>query len=102
MRRHGRELKLEIEPGTFLVANAGAVLSRVQDIVTTRTEKEDTLKSGHTFVKLDSGMTDVLRPSLYGAQHPLVTVPGDAARDETYQNKVEVWFFNFFRKALTT
>lgn len=64
----GRELHLEIEPGTFLVANSGALVSTVQDIVSTG-------KEGHTFIKLDAGMTDLLRPSLYGAQHPLVIVP---------------------------
>ena len=63
----GRELHLEIEPGTFLLANAGALVSTVQDVCTTGAE-------GHTFLKLDSGMTEVLRPSLYGSQHPLVTV----------------------------
>lgn len=55
--RTGRELKLEIEPGTFLVANSGSLLASVQDIVSTG-------PTGHTFIKLDSGMTDVLRPSL--------------------------------------
>lgn len=53
----GREIMLEIEPGTFLVANAGVLVSTVQDIVTTG-------ESGHVFIKLDSGMTEVLRPSL--------------------------------------
>jgi diaminopimelate decarboxylase len=53
----GRKIKLEIEPGTFLVANAGVLLSTVQDIVSTGS-------NGYTFIKLDSGMTDVLRPSL--------------------------------------
>ena len=53
----GRQLKLEIEPGTYLVANAGALLCAVQDIVTTG-------EAGHKFLKLDSGMTEVLRPSL--------------------------------------
>ena len=31
----GRELKLEIEPGTYLVAMAGALISTVQDKVFT-------------------------------------------------------------------
>ena len=62
--RTGRQLHFEIEPGTMLVANAGAVLSRVQDIA-------DTGPNGYTFLKLDCGMTEVLRPSLYGAQHPI-------------------------------
>mmetsp|Transcript_346 Transcript_346/g.490 ORF Transcript_346/g.490 Transcript_346/m.490 type:complete len:459 (+) Transcript_346:37-1413(+) len=59
----GREIRLEIEPGTFLVANAGALLASVGDVVSTDL---------HSFIKLDAGMTEVLRPSLYGAQHPIV------------------------------
>ena len=68
---HGRELHLEIEPGTFLVANAGVLVASVVDVV-------DTGAEGYAFIKTDSGMTEVLRPSLYGAQHPLVVVPRDA------------------------
>lgn len=60
--RTGRKLHLEIEPGNFLAANIGGILSRVQDIV-------DTGGEGFTFLKLDTGMTEILRPSLYGAQH---------------------------------
>lgn len=69
--RYGRELRLEIEPGTYLVANAGAVIATVIDIV-------DTGSDGYTFIKIDSGMTELLRPSLYGAQHPIVVVPAEA------------------------
>lgn len=72
----GRELKLEIEPGTYLVAMAGALVSTVQDKVIT------TGDSGHTFLKLDSGMTDVLRPSLYGAIHPITILPGSGKSDD--------------------
>jgi diaminopimelate decarboxylase len=60
----GTRLHLEIEPGTFLLANAGGLLSRVQDVV-------DTGAEGYHFIKIDGGMTEVLRPSLYGAQHPI-------------------------------
>jgi diaminopimelate decarboxylase len=67
----GRRLRLEVEPGTFLVANAGAVLARVQDVVST---------GAREFIKLDSGMTEILRPSLYGSQHPVHLYPA-AARD---------------------
>lgn len=63
----GRQLRLEIEPGTYLVAMAGALVSTIQDKVTT---------SDHVFLKLDAGMTDVLRPSLYGAVHPMTLLPG--------------------------
>merc|ERR1712031_105840 len=71
----GRKLHLEIEPGTFLLANSCSLVTTVQDLVTTGGPE------GHTFLKLDSGMTEVLRPSLYGAQHPLVTIP--TGREET-------------------
>ena len=64
----GRQLRLEIEPGTFFVANAGAIVATAVDVV-------DTGKEGHSFVKTDTGMTEVLRPSLYGAQHPIAVVP---------------------------
>ena len=63
----GRRLRLEIEPGTFLVANCGALLSTIQDIVTTRkscTSVQLNDNAGHTFLKLDCGMTEILRPSL--------------------------------------
>jgi diaminopimelate decarboxylase len=63
----GRQLQLEIEPGTFLVANCGAILSTIQDIVTTRHSSvlsESRNTTGHTFLKLDCGMTEILRPSL--------------------------------------
>jgi diaminopimelate decarboxylase len=63
-QREGRELHLEIEPGTLLVALAGAVVSSCVDVV-------DTGSDGYLFAKLDTGMTEVTRPSLYGAQHPI-------------------------------
>jgi diaminopimelate decarboxylase len=71
--RTGRRLRLEIEPGTFLAANAGAIVARVADVV-------DTGPSGHVFVKIDAGMAEILRPSLYGAQHPVEFVAADDAR----------------------
>lgn len=66
----GRELRLEVEPGTYLVANAGAIVTTAMDVV-------DTGKEGYTFIKTDSGMTENIRPSMYGAQHPIVVVPAD-------------------------
>lgn len=69
----GRELKLEIEPGTYLVANAGALVATIQDKVTT---------SDRVFLKMDAGMTDVLRPSLYGAIHPITILPGSGRSED--------------------
>ena len=63
-QRDGRALGLEIEPGTFLVANAGVIVATCVDVV-------DTGREGYLFAKLDAGMPEVTRPSLYGAQHPI-------------------------------
>ncbi len=65
---HGRELHLEVEPGTLLVANAGALIAKVIDVM-------DTGENGYRFIKTNTGMTENLRPSMYGAQHPMVVVP---------------------------
>ncbi|HXG18549.1 MAG TPA: diaminopimelate decarboxylase [Methylomirabilota bacterium] len=62
--REGRALHLEIEPGTYLVARAGAIVATCVDVV-------DTGTNGYLFAKLDTGMPEVTRPSLYGAQHPI-------------------------------
>ena len=70
--RTGRELALEVEPGTFLVANAGSLVCGIQDVVSTG-------ERGEVFLKLDTGMTELLRPSLYGAQHPCILVPNAAS-----------------------
>jgi diaminopimelate decarboxylase len=76
-QEEGRELHLEIEPGTFLVANAGVIVTTVNDVV-------DTGDGGYAFIKIDSGMTELLRPNLYGAQHPIEVIPadGDTSRGE--------------------
>ncbi|MGF1531511.1 MAG: diaminopimelate decarboxylase [Puniceicoccaceae bacterium] len=78
----GRGLKLEIEPGTFLVANAGAILARVIDVVSTG-------EGGYRFVKLDTGMTEILRPSLYGAQHS-ITFLGEGMEERLPKEAVVV------------
>lgn len=64
----GRQLHLEIEPGTFLLANSGAIVATIQDVVHTG-------EDGYHFLKLDTGMTEILRPSLYASQHPLIVLP---------------------------
>lgn len=66
--RHNRQLHLEVEPGRWLVVHAGTLLTKVVD-------RTDTGVNGHQFARVDTGMTDILRPAMYGAQHPLITVP---------------------------
>lgn len=69
-KRTGREIHLEVEPGTYLVANAAVILSRIQDMT-------DTGDEGYAFIKLDTGMTENTRPGMYGAQHPMWVIPDD-------------------------
>lgn len=59
------DLKLIVEPGRYLVAEAGVLLTRVMHT-----------KSGGPVdhVIADAGMADLLRPALYGAQHPIRVV----------------------------
>jgi diaminopimelate decarboxylase len=60
----GKKLALEIEPGTYLAANACMLLASVNDIV-------DTGADGYHFLKIDASMTELLRPMIYGAKHPI-------------------------------
>jgi len=63
-KQTNRKLRLEIEPGTWLVAHAGILITEVVDIV-------DTGADGYTFLRINTGMNDFLRPTLYGAQHSI-------------------------------
>lgn len=65
----GRELRVEMEPGTFLMANCGSIVSEVIDVV-------DTGDEGRRFIKINAGLTEILRPSYYGSPHPVVAVSG--------------------------
>jgi diaminopimelate decarboxylase len=69
----GRQLHLEIEPGTWLVAHGGTLLAEIVDIV-------DTGAQGHTFLRINTGMNDFLRPTLYGAQHGIEILNGNDER----------------------
>jgi diaminopimelate decarboxylase len=62
-----RELgtRILVEPGRFLVGNAGILLTRVRYIKQT-TEKK--------FAIVDAGMNDLIRPALYHSYHEIVPV----------------------------
>jgi len=67
-RKYGH-VKLRLEPGRYLVGNAGILLVRVVDI------KEVSLGGVmKVFVGVDSGMNHLIRPALYGAYHEVVAV----------------------------
>jgi diaminopimelate decarboxylase len=67
-RQSGRHMRLEIEPGRYLVAPSGFVITRVTDIKQTSNNDKG---PGHTFVMLDAGFNDLIRPAMYGAYHQI-------------------------------
>jgi diaminopimelate decarboxylase len=59
-------LEIVLEPGRHLVGPAGALLTRVVDV--------KAQPDGRTFVILDAGMTELIRPMLYSAYHRIEPV----------------------------
>ncbi len=70
----GFEGKLLLEPGRFLVAQAGALVARVLQV------KRNGRK---TFVITDAAMNDLIRPALYQAYHEIAPVKRRAGRART-------------------
>lgn len=67
---NGRKLKMEIEPGTFIVANAGYAVTEVLD-------KKTTGDDGFNFIVVNGGMEINARPTMYGSQHPFYVISKD-------------------------
>ena len=59
-RHLGHPVKLEIEPGRFLVAQAGVLITQVRSV--------KQMGSRH-FVLVDAGFNDLMRPAMYGSYH---------------------------------
>ncbi len=71
----GEEVEWIFEPGRFLVAHAGCLLCRVMYVK----------KNGRkTFLIVDGGMNDLIRPALYGAVHAIEPVVCRAGRLRKY------------------
>lgn len=64
-------LKVMLEPGRFLVADAGVLLARVEYLKR---------GAGKAFLILDAGMNDLVRPAMYDAFHEIVPVRRDTTR----------------------
>lgn len=63
-----KPIQLEIEPGRFLVAESGILVSQVRAIK----------KMGDkNFVLIDAGFNDLMRPTMYGSYHHISVVPSD-------------------------
>lgn len=75
----GHAVKLEIEPGRFLVAESGVLVSQVRSV--------KDMGSRH-FVLIDAGFNDLMRPSMYGSYHHITALAADG-RDLTQAPRVE-------------
>jgi diaminopimelate decarboxylase len=74
-------LHLVLEPGRTIIAPAGVLLTRVLYVKRT---------SGKTFVVVDAGMNDLMRPSLYGAVHPITRATRNASDSGAKRELVDI------------
>jgi diaminopimelate decarboxylase len=70
------DVEVVIEPGRAIIGNAGVLLTRVLFV------KEEL---GKRFAIVDAAMTELLRPTLYGAHHHIEPVTGAAREEVTYE-----------------
>ena len=74
-RIEGRDLTLMFEPGRYIVANAGVLLTQVEYLK--HTENKD-------FAIVDAAMNDLIRPALYQAWMDVTAVTPRASEARTY------------------
>ncbi|WP_397458346.1 diaminopimelate decarboxylase [Pseudomonas asplenii] len=58
--RYGRPIRLELEPGRFLVAESGTLVCEVRAV------KQ---QGANPFTLVDAGFNELIRPTLYGSYH---------------------------------
>jgi len=63
----GRKLHMEIEPGNYVIANAGYIITKVID-------KKYNKKKDFHFIITNGGMESNIRPLMYGARHPIYVI----------------------------
>jgi diaminopimelate decarboxylase len=68
----GHPLRLEIEPGRYLVAESGYLVAEIRAVKRI---------GGNTFYLIDAGFNNLARPILYGSYHPMSVCPADGAID---------------------
>jgi diaminopimelate decarboxylase/aspartate kinase len=71
------QFQVWMEPGRYLVADAGVLLTRVTQLKT---------KGGYHYLGVDTGMNSLIRPALYDAWHQIVNLTRlDQPADALYQ-----------------
>jgi len=72
-------VELRLEPGRYLVAEAGVLLAAVTQV----------RRKGRTvFVGVATGMNSLIRPALYGAWHPIVNLSRHPAQPDVFAQVV--------------
>lgn len=72
----GHPVKLEIEPGRYLMAESGVLVTEV------RATKQ---QGANHFVMVDAGFSDLARPALYGAYHGMELIHSDGTAVNSLQ-----------------
>jgi diaminopimelate decarboxylase len=72
---YGRKLELWIEPGKFLVSGAGNLLVRTNVVKSTPSV---------TFVGVNSGLNQLIRPMMYDAYHEIVNISNPTGSQKVY------------------
>jgi diaminopimelate decarboxylase len=75
----GHRLTLEIEPGRYLVAESGYLITEIRAIKR---------MGSNLFYVVDAGFNSLARPILYGAYHPMSIVPADGAAQRPHHDVV--------------
>jgi diaminopimelate decarboxylase len=73
--RYGKQLELWIEPGKFVVSEAGILLVRVNVV-----KRAPAI----TFVGVNSGLNHLIRPMMYDAYHHIVNISNPNGPEQTY------------------
>jgi len=74
-QQYGRKLEVWIEPGKFLVSEAGHLLTKANVIKTTPTV---------TFVGVNSGLNHLIRPMMYDSYHHIVNASNPGGSQKIY------------------
>jgi diaminopimelate decarboxylase len=74
-------IRILVEPGRFLVGNAGVLLTRVLYIKKSGAKK---------FAIVDAGMNDLIRPALYESYHEIVPVKEAKSERERKTGKIDI------------
>jgi diaminopimelate decarboxylase len=75
------DVRVLVEPGRFLVGNAGVLLTRIRYIKQTARKK---------FAIVDAGMNDLIRPALYHSYHEIVPVEQPSTSARTNPEKIDI------------